>query len=325
MKKARRILLLVFGVAGAFSVQETTRRSSAAPAGGRFVQAEGVEVYIQEEGPPDGPPVLLVHGAGAWSELWRETLDFLAGAGYRAIAIDVPPFGFSGKPRGAKAYQRGREAQRLEAVLDALNVHRAALVAHSVGSRSVAELALRAPDRVRSLVLIDPALGFAPKREDDSPSFEQNHPSLPLRAFLCAGRGRDVVLSATVTNPQLTRTIFTKFVSRPEAITAERVAVLQRPLSVQGSTRAYGDWLRNLMLSKDYSLSSRLENLGTLAMPVHLIWGDCDTITPLWQGRALHAAIAGSTFDVIPGAGHIPYIEAPSSFQRSLGAFLATH
>lgn len=256
MKKARRMLLIVFGVAGALSVRETTRRSSAAPLGGRFVRAEGVEVFVQEEGPPDGPPVLLVHGTGAWSELWRETLDFLAGEGYRAIAIDVPPFGYSGKPRGAKAYQRGREAQRLEAVLDALNVRRAAVVAHSVGSRSAAELALRAPHRVRSLVLIDPALGFAPQRNDESPSFELNHPSLPLRAFLCAGRGRDLVLGATATNPQLTRTIFTKFVSRPEAITEERVAVLQRPLGVQGSTRAYGDWLRNLLLSKDCSQSS---------------------------------------------------------------------
>src|SRR4051812_1222954 len=120
---------MMIGLAEMLSFRETARRSTAAPPGGRFVRAAGIEVFVQEEGPMDGPAVLLVHGTGAWSELWRETLTFLAGEGFRAIAIDVPPFGYSEKPRGARAYQRGREAERLEAVLDALDLRKATVVA----------------------------------------------------------------------------------------------------------------------------------------------------------------------------------------------------
>src|SRR5262250_1975222 len=63
--------------------RETVSRSEAAPSAGRFVRAADVEMFVQESGPRSGAPVLLIHGTGAWSEIWRRTLDTLASAGYR--------------------------------------------------------------------------------------------------------------------------------------------------------------------------------------------------------------------------------------------------
>src|SRR5262245_4895126 len=95
-------VLLIAGAAVAFfrlqaDWRETMTPAEAAPPSGRLVRAADIAVYVQEAGPATGHPVLLLHGTGAWSEIWRETMTALATAGYRAIAIDIPPFGFSEK------------------------------------------------------------------------------------------------------------------------------------------------------------------------------------------------------------------------------------
>ena len=305
-------------------MRETAPRATSAPPSGRFVRAGDAEVYLQEAGPATGSPILLIHGTGAWSELWRETMTYLAGEGYRAIAIDVPPFGYSEKLVGADTFRRELQARRLAGVLDALELKKATVLAHSVGSRPAVELALAAPDRIRALILVDPALGFAPQRAGEPPRFEQNDPPALQRAFFAAPPVRDALLGATASNPLLTRRVFEGFVSRREAVTDERVAVLQRPLAVERTTRAYGDWFENLMTSADSSLSSDFSRFRTYTMPVLLIWGDTDTVTPLWQGEDLRALIPGSRLEIVRGAGHIPHLEDPAAFQRALGPFLRT-
>ena len=71
-------------------------------------------VFVQEKGPADGIPVVLFHGTAAWSELWRRTSDALAAAGFRVIALDLPPFGFSDRPG---SYTRQDQAARINDVL----------------------------------------------------------------------------------------------------------------------------------------------------------------------------------------------------------------
>jgi hypothetical protein len=96
-------ILMLFRVAAVF--REAKTPAAAAPSTGRFVHAEDVDIFIQEAGPSTGPAVLLIHGTGAWSELWRETMAALGQAGFHTMAMDVPPFGYSQKPPNA-AYRR---------------------------------------------------------------------------------------------------------------------------------------------------------------------------------------------------------------------------
>jgi hypothetical protein len=91
--------------------RETEDRTSAAPASGHFVHAADVDIYIQEEGPKSGPAVILLHAAGGWSGVWKQTMDALADAGYHAIALDMPPLGFSEKPATPR-YSREDQAKR---------------------------------------------------------------------------------------------------------------------------------------------------------------------------------------------------------------------
>ncbi|HKN60246.1 MAG TPA: alpha/beta hydrolase [Candidatus Acidoferrales bacterium] len=301
--------------------RETKSAVEAAPVTGHFVAANDTEIYFQEAGSASGRAIVLIHGTGAWSEIWRETTTALADSGFHAIAIDVPPFGYSGKPAGVSEYSPHKQAGRIVALLDALHIERATIVGHSVGARPAVELCLDAPSRVDALVLVDPALGFASDSASD-PHFEQNHPSWLVRAFFGVKPLRNSVVATFGTNPLFIGTIFRSFVSRKESVTPERVEMLQRPLVVEGATRSYGDWLEYLVAAKDVSLVSDLANLRKLSAPTLVLWGSADTVTPLWQGQQLVGIIPDSKLMVMDNVGHIPYIENPEEFNRVLLGFL---
>lgn len=314
------LIVLIF-----FSYQTTRRETKtiveAAPSNGRFITAADTRIFIQEAGPRSGQPVLLIHGTGAWSEIWRGTIRPLARAGFHVVAMDIPPFGFSEKPDGAAAYSREKQAKRIIGVLDALDLTHAIVVGHSVGARPTIEAALEDPARIEKLVLVDPALGFQADSNADA-HFEQNRPSLFARTFWSTRPLRNAALSTYGTNPWSIKRLFSAFVSRKEAVTDARVRMLQQPLSIKNTTNAQGDWLEMLLVAQDTSLASEFANFQRLHMPVLVIWGSSDTVTPLWQGKQLQGLIPTSRLAVIAGVGHIPYIENVAAFNDSLLRFL---
>src|SRR5262249_4345722 len=158
------LLLIVIGVSallGACRYQASRReirtRVEAAPASGRFVRAGDVNLFIQELGPPGAAVVVGVRGRGAGRELGRGTLVATAAAGFHAVALDLPPFGYSERP-APPAYGRQDQARRILGVIDALGVRQATLVGHSFGGGPTMEAALLAPERVHALVLADAAI-----------------------------------------------------------------------------------------------------------------------------------------------------------------------
>lgn len=312
------LVIFLFVVLGLFGVLAERRESKtsveAAPSTGRFVRADDVSVFIQEAGPKTGQPVLLIHGTGSWSEIWRETMTSLADAGFRVIAMDLPPFGYSDKPAGVEAYSRERQAKRIVGLLDTLELSRVILVGHSVGGRPTMEAALMAPSRVRALVLVDPALGFAGSES----RFLQNEPSWPVRALFAIDPLRNAVVATFATNPLTTKYLFRSFVSNDASVTDERVTMLQQPAVVRGLTRGTGDWMEYALTSEDTSLGSNFSNFTALTMPVFLVWGRLDDITPLSEGERLQKLIPGSKLEIMDGVGHVPYVEDPEAFNELL-------
>ncbi len=301
LKWAKRILftilILVIVVLAGFRIVTFTRErqtaEQAAPASGHFVSAGDIRLYVQEDGPSNGVPVVFIHGFGAWSETWRKTTSVLAARGFHTIALDVPPFGFSEKPTDG-TFSSQAQAHRIISVLDALQLKQVTLVGHSIGGRPTIEVALLAPDRIRALVLVDVALGFGSDGQ-----FEPNHPSWLVRAFFAIHPLRNAVLSATATNPLMTKKLLSTFVANPEVLTPALLSVYQKPFAVKDSTSRLGDWLKALSVDHDDSLSSKLSNLSKLAMPTLLLWGDQDKITPLWQGEKLKTVVSNSSLSVL--------------------------
>jgi pimeloyl-ACP methyl ester carboxylesterase len=195
------IVMAAFRTAAAW--RETSEASQIAPASGRYVPTRSGRVFLQEAGPRDGVAVVLFHGTAAWSELWRQTMSALADAGFHAIAIDIPPFGFSDRPGN---YTRRDQAERVHDILDQFAIPSAVIVGHSFGAGAATETVLRFPDRIRGLVLIDAALGIS-ARVDGSSS-----PPLPLRS----GLAREMVVALTITNPLATRLLLAQLIEKKE-------------------------------------------------------------------------------------------------------------
>jgi pimeloyl-ACP methyl ester carboxylesterase len=309
------VVTLVAAVLVAFTAlahqREVRDRATVAPGTGRFVKAADVEMFVQEMGPRGGPAVLLVHGTGAWSETWRESLAAVAAAGFRAIAIDVPPFGFSQRPTPPR-YGKADQGRRIVGVLDALQIPHAVLVGHSFGGGPTVEATLLAPDRVRGLVLVDAALSVRTGPGEAAP------PPWWLRRVLATPPVRDAVVATFLTNPMFTRRLLQRFIADPAAATPERVAVYQQPLDLQGSTRAVGEWLPALLAPTEAAASEDPASYRALRMPVFVVWGDRDTVTPLDQGQRLAGLAPGAQLHVMAGVGHIPQIEDARRFNELL-------
>jgi pimeloyl-ACP methyl ester carboxylesterase len=282
-----------------------------APRAGKFVRAADVELFVQEDGPAGGTPVLFVHGTGAWSETWRSTLTAAAAAGFRAIAIDLPPFGFSQRP-DAPRYSREDQGRRILGALDALAIDKAILVGHSFGGGPTVEAAMLQPQRLRGLVLVDVALGLP------AGGAAPSEPSALLDSLFGVRALRDGVVAAFLTNPQFTRTLLQMFIADPAKATDERVGIYQQPLAVKGSTQAIGAWLPAFFASPAAARSGTPDAYRALAMPVAIIWGDADTVTPLAQGEHLARLVNRAELVVLPGIGHIPQLEDPARFNETL-------
>jgi pimeloyl-ACP methyl ester carboxylesterase len=117
---------------------------------------DGTELFVAECGPESGPPVLLLHGWGASMYLFAAQLTALGAAGSRAIAIDLRGHGRSSKPSGPGRYATASFLDDVVKVMDALAVARSAMVGQSMGGAIAIELALRFPERVAALALINP-------------------------------------------------------------------------------------------------------------------------------------------------------------------------
>ena len=316
------VLIVVAAVAIAVAAaawRESSPRTALAPSTGRFVHAHDLDLYIQEVGPESAQTVLLVHGTGAWSEIWRGTLERLAAAGYRAVAVDMPPFGFSEQP-AAGDYTTTAQGRRLAALVEALGGP-VVLVGHSFGARATVEAAMLAPERLRALVLVDAALGLHDAGGAALPPAPGSGPTVVSMALGIAPL-RHALVAATVTNPLLSRTLLEQLISRKEAATSVVVEMLQRPLGIEGSTAAAGEWLAWFVDPDSPQRSGRLASYAEVQAPVFVIWGETDTLTPLPQGRAIAALLPNAMLEVLPDTGHIPAIENPTGFDEALLKFL---
>jgi pimeloyl-ACP methyl ester carboxylesterase len=300
-------LVVVIALYALSAARERNSADDAAPKTGRFVTTTKGRVFVQELGPADGQIVILVHGAAAWSELWRETMTHLAAEKFRVVAIDLPPFGFSDRPTDGD-FTRAAQAGRIAALIDALGAGPVLLVGHSFGGGPATETAMRYPEKVRGLVLVAAALGLY---HPDGPA--QPTPRIVM-GILDTPAIRDPLIASVVTNPWLTGTLVGTMVHRKDAVTAARIAVLQRPMTLRNSTADLGRWLRTFMSVDTTAISRDRARFAGVRTPTRLIWGDRDQITPLPEGRDLQALIAGATLSVMTEIGHMPQIEDAAAF-----------
>jgi pimeloyl-ACP methyl ester carboxylesterase len=230
----------------------------------RDVELPEVGLHVAQAGA--GDPVLLLHGwPQHWWE-WRKVITLLAGAA-RLIAPDNRGFGWSGTP--GRGYDPDTFAADAVALLDALGLDRVHVIGHDWGGYAAQLIALRHPERVRSLLAISTP-----------------HPWLPRTPKALAGIWRTwyVVLMASPAGERLLRSggfgrrldgmspgVFT-----PEE-TETYAAVLREPERARATTMLYRAYLRTAVRSLTGTPLAR----ARFAMPARLLIGTRDAAIPL--------------------------------------------
>jgi pimeloyl-ACP methyl ester carboxylesterase len=141
------------------------------PLEARRVDVGDVALFVVTAGPESGPPVVLLHGFPEFWYAWKDVIAPLAAAGHRVIVPDQRGYGDSDKPRDVDAYRVDLLADDIAGLVRALGRERAFVVAHDWGGGVAWNLALRHPERVLELVVLDtphPAVGRLLAREPRS-------------------------------------------------------------------------------------------------------------------------------------------------------------
>lgn len=303
------VLLLVALIAPYLIPLPATRYADTTPLAGpegRFITVAGTRTYIREAGPTTGPAVVLVHGFGASTFSWRETVPALAEAGFHVLALDLRGFGLADKTFEAD-YSHAAQADFVMAVMTALGIERATLVGHSMGGNVIAHVALRHLQRVEALVFVAGAVvtGTPPLL---SPTALLNVP--PVRQWA------RVLLTRSLTPEQVAETQLTAYAVKDVVTPAVRQGYLN-VLDVR-------DWdLALLGVVRDGAANALAQPLSDITAPVMIVWGEQDSWVPLDpRGLALRQAFPAAQWVVYPGIGHLPQEENPAEFNRDVIAFV---
>jgi pimeloyl-ACP methyl ester carboxylesterase len=118
-----------------------------------FIQTNGIRMAMYEQG--DGPPVILLHGFPELAFSWRHQLPALAAAGFRAIAPDQRGYGRTDVPAEVRDYRIEELIADVHGLLDALELDTATFVGHDWGSLLLWQMAMRAPERIERMVILN--------------------------------------------------------------------------------------------------------------------------------------------------------------------------
>jgi pimeloyl-ACP methyl ester carboxylesterase len=289
------------------------------------VRTSLLEIAYHEGGPPDGPPVLLLHGWPDDALGWREVSERLGASGLRTIAPYLRGFAptsflAASTPRVASAVALARDALDF---MSALGIDTFALAGHDWGARTAYILAGLFPERVsRCAALSAP---FAPRGEFATPSFAQSR-RFWYQWFQCTRAGADAVRRDPIGFARIQWETW----SPPGWFTASEFADAARafasPDFAEITLNSYRSrWLDGEMSDPRYDpLRERLRALETVGQPTLVIHGDSDSCVDASETAELDACFTGGYRRVVlNGVGHFPQREAPERVASELLAFFA--
>ncbi len=259
---------------------------------------------IAAEAAGSGPPVVFLHAGVADRRMWRAQVAALAAAAppFRALAYDRRGFGDT-----LHADEPFSQVGDLLNVLDAISPGKPAiLVGCSQGGRIAIDAALAHPDRVRSLVLVAPAIGGAPEVTTFAPAIE---------AWIARMEAAEAEADVDAINA------------------LEAHAWLDGPLApegrVSGATRELFLSMNEIALrsekrGEEAEPPSAYARLSEISMPTLVVFGDLDFPHAIERCRELAAKLPNARGQLLPGTAHLPNLEQPGRFNSLLLAFCAT-
>lgn len=251
-----------------------------------------------------GQAVLLVHGFGTCSFVWRNVGPRIALANCTAFAVDMLGYGESDRPFEAD-YGIAAQAEYLDRALTALRVSRATVVGLDLGAAVALRLAGTQPDRVDKLVLVNP-IAFDSIPADDVKSLQK---STARHAFRVS---RGVMGAAP-----LMRELLQKSVADPARMPEALVGRYLAPFVGQAGV----DHLLRVSRFIDPEPLEEI-NLRALPHPTLVVWGDRDPWASSRVADQLADTIGGSRLVHLASAGRLVPEDAPEALVQLLLDFI---
>ena len=290
------IALIIVVAAGAYFVAQSrlvdlddTARKKAP---GSFVALSDGQVHYQWHGPENGDITVMVHGLSTPSFVWKGLLEHMTGAGLRVLTYDLYGRGWSDRPdadNSAEFFDRQLvELLKSQNVAGPIN-----LVGYSMGGAIAVNYAANHPNAVTRLGLFAPA-GFPDPEGLTTKMIGMMN--IPVFGDWFMGTlGRKLMIGG-MAEPKNQGPVIPDIVARYE-----------EQISYKGFLRSMVSTMRHFPLT---TLQAQYEVVGKQGLPVAAIWGDQDTVVPVWQADLVKNAVPHLQLHVIKGGYHsVPFIQ----------------
>lgn len=255
------------------------------------IDVDGIAIHVRQWG--TGTPLVMVHGLGGDSCLWREQIAAFS-VSHRMVAIDLRGFGESDKPPQKDGYDIDSLTRDVASVVDQLGLQQCHFLGTSMGGFIGLTLALSRPELCRSLVLCHTAA----------------HMGIPV----------DILRTRLNALAQTSMQEYAQLV----AAQAMDPAASQRLHSEVVDTIAKNDkWAYTQVLSTGLANFDLRAHVGDIKVPALVLVGASDRVIPPQLGADLAGRIDGAQLVTIGQAGHLSYLERPQAFNNAVLDFLA--
>jgi 3-oxoadipate enol-lactonase len=260
------------------------------------IRSGDADIFYESSG--DGDPLLLIMGLGTDSKAWLLQVPEFSKT-HRVIVYDNRGVGDSSTPSGP--YSTAQMAADALAVLDAAEVERAHVLGVSLGGTIAQHLALKAPERIRSLILASTWAGPTNWRSRVR----------EMQLGIIEHGGRDALIRSRMLflfAPPL-------FESSPQL-----VDLIEQRMSSDGAS--LGGYLLHLDAAESHDLRDRL---GEIKAPTLVLTGGRDVLVPPELSNEVASLIPGASFQAFDAAAHAVQFEAVEDFNRAVLEFISRH
>jgi pimeloyl-ACP methyl ester carboxylesterase len=263
----------------------------------------GYHAHYREDGDPSLPTLVLLHGFGDSFMTWEGWVRELTPQ-FHIISPDFPGHGLTRAP--ADSVLSGASlADFVDAFAAKLALPKFAVAGNSMGGGAAWQLAVRHPERINALILVD-AAGFA----NDKP----------------AG---DEPLAFKILRYRLGRTLLSKIDNRPLIDQGLKTDVYDKTLITEGLVDRFAEFQRapghrEILMGINMGARpvSTAQLLSSIKVPTLILWGESDPLIEPAAAKKFAAAIAGAKLITYPHVGHLPQIEIPQRSAADTAAFL---
>jgi pimeloyl-ACP methyl ester carboxylesterase len=277
-------------------------------------RVNGVRLHYVEAGA--GPLVILLHGFPDFWYSWRGQIPALAAAGFRVLAPDLRGYNLSGKPAGVRHYRLSHLTRDVAGLIRHAGAQRAVVAGHDWGGGVAWTLAMRRPEMVEKLIVLNaphPGAFFRELR-----TWRQRLKSwyilffqLPLLPELYLRAGNFAALEI----------VWRRDPVRPNAFTEEDIKKYKQAMDQPGALTAALNYYRAAFR---YQARLATREFRPIDVPTLLIWGEKDRYLDIALTRNLEPWVSNLRVERIAEASHWVQMDAPDRVNRLMVDFLAT-